>query len=345
MPHQVPNPFLRVKRPSSSWLLDEDALYLEPMAILPPGDEQNGESTREALILRDDLLHPFANGNKLRKLDAYLPKLIARGVTDILTCGGAQSAHCAALACLGAERGVRVHVLLRGEPPGQLAGNLAITILYAHHVTWVDRDTYADRDAMLAHHRSALQDKLDTTHHGHLHVIPEGAADPLALEGSRRLVQRLTHHLPRPDAPWKLLVDSGTGTFAAGLLAGILAEELPWTVMSVMLMPDQREHYTHTICELATRHRDTTGAAIDRLELLDRQPPRRFGKLIATEIRRCHAIARRTGVLFDPIYTLAAYDALCVMPGDQDAHTLLIHTGGALNMAGVMSRKPHLFLG
>ena len=324
---------------SSQWLLHEDALILEKIALHPDGAPEI-RPHREALILRDDLLHPWANGNKLRKLDGYLPELQARGVTDILTCGGVQSAHCAALASLCAERGVRAHVLLRGEAPAQMTGNFAITSLYAQSVTWVARDSYADREAMLDHHARKLTRRLGPA--SNLHVIPEGASNALALRGLVRLIERLIHHLPNPEAPWRLLIDSGTGTSAAGLLAGILIHDLPWSIRSVMLVPDQHAHYTRTITELATEYAGVEAPG-DKLIMLDRRPPRRFGKLVAAEIIRCRQTARLTGVLFDPIYTLAAYDELCHQSEEHDARTLLIHTGGALNLFGVMSRKPHLF--
>jgi D-cysteine desulfhydrase len=35
-------------------------------------------------VVRDDLLHPLANGNKASKLDALLPLLRHRGATDIV---------------------------------------------------------------------------------------------------------------------------------------------------------------------------------------------------------------------------------------------------------------------
>ena len=35
-------------------------------------------------IVRDDLLHPFVNGNKARKLDGLLPLLEDHGVTDVV---------------------------------------------------------------------------------------------------------------------------------------------------------------------------------------------------------------------------------------------------------------------
>ena len=35
-------------------------------------------------LIQDDLLHPYCGGNKLRKLDAIMPELLHRGVTDVV---------------------------------------------------------------------------------------------------------------------------------------------------------------------------------------------------------------------------------------------------------------------
>lgn len=35
-------------------------------------------------VFHDDLLHPVLGGNKLRKLDALIPTLLATGVTDVV---------------------------------------------------------------------------------------------------------------------------------------------------------------------------------------------------------------------------------------------------------------------
>jgi len=44
----------------------------------------DGGSGRGFRVIRDDLLHPVAGGNKLRKLDALLPALLAAGTTDVV---------------------------------------------------------------------------------------------------------------------------------------------------------------------------------------------------------------------------------------------------------------------
>lgn len=44
-----------------------------------------GQSEATFKLLRDDLLHPILGGNKIRKLDALIPKLLKEGVTDIVS--------------------------------------------------------------------------------------------------------------------------------------------------------------------------------------------------------------------------------------------------------------------
>jgi 1-aminocyclopropane-1-carboxylate deaminase/D-cysteine desulfhydrase-like pyridoxal-dependent ACC family enzyme len=48
-----------------------------------------GRGGRGFTVVRDDLLHPVAGGNKMRKLDALLPALLSAGATDIVR----RSAH------------------------------------------------------------------------------------------------------------------------------------------------------------------------------------------------------------------------------------------------------------
>ncbi|KAA3462677.1 D-cysteine desulfhydrase 2, mitochondrial [Gossypium australe] len=106
-------------------------------------------------IVRDDLLHPFVNGNKARKLDGLLPLIEDHGVTDVVTCGGCQSAHAAAVAVSCAERGLKSHLLLRGEQPQILTGYNLISTIYGN-VTYVPRSFYAHREEMLQTHASMV---------------------------------------------------------------------------------------------------------------------------------------------------------------------------------------------
>ena len=68
-----------------------------------------------------------------------------------ITCGGLQSAHTAAVAQLCAERGLRTHLLVRGERPAVPTG-LHLYARMLGHVTYIGRREYADREAMFDAH-------------------------------------------------------------------------------------------------------------------------------------------------------------------------------------------------
>lgn len=92
---------------ATEWMLPSPASQVHTIAVLPShsptprhelafsnlttslGNGGGGGKGREAgsarfHVVRDDLLHPLANGNKARKLDALLPLLRRRGATDIV---------------------------------------------------------------------------------------------------------------------------------------------------------------------------------------------------------------------------------------------------------------------
>ena len=73
-----------------------------------------------------------------------------------ITCGGLQSSHTAAVAQLCAERGVRAHLLVRGERPAVPTG-LHLYARMLGRVTYVGRAEYADREAMFEAHLRRVQ--------------------------------------------------------------------------------------------------------------------------------------------------------------------------------------------
>ncbi|KAG0600900.1 hypothetical protein M758_11G069400 [Ceratodon purpureus] len=187
-------------------------------------------------VIRDDLLHPIMGGNKLRKLDALIPLLQARGVTDVVTCGGCQSAHTAAVAVACAEMGMKAHLLLRGERPAIPTGYNLVAGMYGY-VTYIPRSEYADRQTMLQKYAMQLagdpscvillNSKLLTESSApgnskRVAILNEGAGDCHAILGLIRLV----NYLSQPSRfgnqeRLRIVVDCGTGTTAIGLAIGI----------------------------------------------------------------------------------------------------------------------------
>ncbi|KAJ4710959.1 D-cysteine desulfhydrase 2, mitochondrial-like [Melia azedarach] len=346
-----------------------------------------GDEDRSFYVVRDDLLHPLVNGNKARKLDGLLPLLKDHLVTDVVTCGGCQSAHATAVAVSCADRGLKSHLLLRGEQPQILTGYNLISTIYGN-VTYVPRSLYVHRIEMLKSHanlvagnkgdvvwcneifeesltaqRSRAPDlgQMDADRGANnctrkVAIINEGAADAVALLGVFRLVQYLSQdHLLGRKRAVKFVVDAGTGTTAVGLGLGAVYLGLPWEVTAVMLagtIDGYKQQERDLICEFKrlfgfllnnSRLTEVDGETVHWVE---RCRPRKFGNVLEGEIEACQQIAQRTGILVDPVYTLAAWEMATLLSDKElkgDANVVMLHTGGTLGMFGLAQRYKSYF--
>ncbi|XP_073132720.1 D-cysteine desulfhydrase 2, mitochondrial isoform X2 [Henckelia pumila] len=314
---------------------------------LGEGMTQKSHASPSFYVVRDDLLHPLVNGNKARKLDAILPVLEDNAATDVVTCGGCQSAHTAAVAVSCAERGLKSHLLLRGEEPEILTGYNLVSKLYGNAV-YVPRSLYAKREEMLTRHAELvrgcdgstfwLKDFLEDFSPYHLArnyksseedtieyhektrkvvIINEGAGDAIALLGLIRLIRYLSQdHLFGKKQALKIVVDAGTGTTAIGLGLGVVCLGLPWEIIAIMLADDidgYRQTERNLIPEFFACF---TFSPVDYspppsggiINWVERSLPRKFGKILEGEVQECQRIAQQTGILVDPIYTLSAWD-------------------------------------
>ncbi|XP_042382960.1 D-cysteine desulfhydrase 2, mitochondrial-like isoform X2 [Zingiber officinale] len=323
-------------------------------------------------LIRDDLLHPLVNGNKARKLDAIIPLILRHAATDLITCGGVQSAHTAALAVCCAERGMRAHLLLRGEQPAVPTGYNLVSLMYGS-VSYVPRSVYANRNEMLMKHAELVagdqvnvvwaddilnleNDELSLNDNGtplwkvgnvrRVVIVNEGAGSVAALLGLIRLVEYLSQtHIFGTDQKIALVVDAGTGTTAVGLALGIAYLGLPWKVVAVMLA-DTKEKYEECEKCLVSNFKRVYG--LESLEddegivqWVERLHPRRFGKVLDGEIDLCRQIAQQTGVPLDPIYTLAAWEQAVLFADsedEKDSLVVMLHTGGTLGLFGLAQR-------
>ncbi|KAJ7552136.1 hypothetical protein O6H91_06G043300 [Diphasiastrum complanatum] len=370
-----------------------------------PLDKKN-----EFYVVRDDLLHPIVGGNKVRKMDALFPFLEGSGVTDVVTCGGCQSAHTAALAVACAERKMVAHLLLRGERPIVPTGYNLISGMYGH-VTYVPRAEYACRNSLLEKHAMRIagsdgqilwlsngtdeasievncksnemagsvhqmdgqKTTSDSTRHKEsekpellqqykcrkVAVVKEGAGDAIALLGLIRLVHFLSQNENFGcDQKVQLVVDSGTGTTAIGLALAVVLMGLPWEVVGIMLADTLQgyerqkrlllEHFYRQFLSYDRPQVSNDGHFRLPLQWRLRNNTRKFGKVLDGDIETCQHVARETGILLDPIYTLASWEMamqLCseMKKGNGNGKVVMLHTGGTLGLFGLAQRFPSQF--
>jgi 1-aminocyclopropane-1-carboxylate deaminase len=157
----------------------------------------------ELNILRLDEMHPGLTGNKWYKLKYNLEEMRSRGLSHLVTYGGAYSNHIAATAAAGSRYGFKTTGIIRGEPHEKLNSTLTLASEQRMNLLYVDREKYRDKKALDNWTRGALGDSV--------YILPEGGSNELAVKGCQEILDGLSY---RPDI---ICCSCGTGATIAGI--------------------------------------------------------------------------------------------------------------------------------
>ncbi len=142
-----------------------------------------------------------------------------------------------------------------------------------------------------------------------------------------------------------------------GLALGAALLRLPWRITGVMLAGG-REYYEQQAAELAAAFQQQFDFALPDggnaeaphaalpLDWVERARPRRFGNVLPGEVAACRNVARDHGILLDPMYSLAAWEAAEQMASTKDrtpGGVAMLHAGGSLALHGLAQRFPDQF--
>jgi 1-aminocyclopropane-1-carboxylate deaminase/D-cysteine desulfhydrase-like pyridoxal-dependent ACC family enzyme len=286
-----------------------------------------GSGCPRLVMKRDDLLSFGLGGNKVRKLQAVAAEAIAAGADTLITCGGVQSNHARVTAAAGAALGLRVVLVLNGPAAETPTGNARLDRLFGaeiHHV--------ASREAR-APMMAELADRL-TREGRRPFVVPLGASTPTGAIGFARGVTELAADGVRPDVIFHATSSGGT---QAGIIAGAALVGLRSRVIGVSAddpAPVIQAVVDRLLDETAVRlgaRRATLGGDAPVI-VDDRFVGKGYGVPTAASTEALELVARREGVLLDPVYTAKAMAGLMarIRAGEfsPDSTVLFWHTGG-----------------
>ncbi len=282
-------------------------------------------------LKRDDLTGCGLSGNKIRKLEYLIADAKAQGRDTLVTCGGVQSNHTRATAVAAAMTGMRSVLVLSGEAPPDIDGNLLLSRMVGAEVRIVPPMEADERHARMldiARHLESAGRKP--------YVMPSGGSDELGALGYVRAMREIGEQLeddPRGIGCIVHACGSG-GTYVGSFIGRRLAGVKPRHVAAIVEgdIPGWRQTLLNYIARTAKRWILDMPAEADDIELLDAAG---LGYAINTdeEIDFVVRFARQTGVLLDPVYTGKALYALdrAIRAGDFEpgGNVLFVHTGGA----------------
>jgi 1-aminocyclopropane-1-carboxylate deaminase len=159
-------------------------------------------------MLRLDLIHPFAGGNKFFKLKYNLREAAKEGKGTIITFGGAWSNHIAATAAAGKIYGLETIGIIRGDELD--GGNSTLTRAQDQGMKlhFVSRELYRNK--------SALMEMVNATYDPEKHfVIPEGGSNELGVKGCTEISTLI-------NEPFDVICCAcGTGATLAGIIRSL----------------------------------------------------------------------------------------------------------------------------
>ena len=135
-------------------------------------------------IKREDLLHPFISGNKLRKLKYNIAEVKKQGFPKIVTFGGAFSNHIAATSYAGFLNNIQTIGIIRGEEL-KFSWHENPTLKFASEhgmqFKFITREEYRNKESII------LIETLEKEF-GSFYLLPEGGTNELAIKGCEEIL-------------------------------------------------------------------------------------------------------------------------------------------------------------
>jgi D-cysteine desulfhydrase family pyridoxal phosphate-dependent enzyme len=290
-----------------------------------------GPSCPRLFIKRDDLLSFGMGGNKVRKMQTVAAEAMAARADTLITCGGLQSNHARVTAAAGAALGMRVVLVVNGAPQSRPTANALLDLLFGADVRYVaSRDERAPMMASVAAELEAAGRKP--------FVVPLGASTATGAMGFAQGLTEIASAGLRPDA---IVSSTSSGGTQAGLVAGAALLGLRARIVGVSA-DDSSERLTGVVRDLLGQMAARLGArpaslgADTDVEVDDAFVGDGYGVPTPASVEALELVARREGILLDPVYTAKAMAGLIdrIRRGEfrADQTVLFWHTGGQVGV-------------
>lgn len=286
-------------------------------------------------IKREDLSGLALGGNKPRQLEFLLADALAEGAQAVVTTAALQSNFCRACAAAGAKLGLKVGLLLRGDPSGELQGNHLLDRLLGAELHTIDtQDPYDPRipawlDEFVADfERRGLKTCV-------LHL--PGRSGTLGAAAMVSLGEELAQQFAQQDVqPQAVFVAAGSGLTVAGVALAFKALGLATRVVGISVQR-KASFMTALIVERANAAAQLLGLTV-RIEASDfdfddRHIGDGYGVASREAVEAILLAGRSEGLVLDPVYTGKALAGALAQVREGAWHgtrpLVFLHSGGA----------------
>jgi D-cysteine desulfhydrase family pyridoxal phosphate-dependent enzyme len=293
---------------------------LEPMDRLA---EHLGMPRGSLWVKRDDATGLAAGGNKARKLEYLCADALQQGCDWLITTGGPQSNHARMTAAAAAHLGLGCSLILHGERPTALTGNLVLDHLLGGRLVFSEGE---DLGSVIEEVTDGLRNEGRKPY-----VIPLGGSTAVGALGYVNAVLELREQ--DPAVSLVVLASTSCGT-QAGLVAGFQDHRMVLGISAGLSTPERIEALANETAELAGLSAPTGRAQLN----LD-QVGAGYGQHTDEAKEAIQLAAGLEGLILDPVYTGKAMAGLIAAARerhlDRDGRTVFLHTGGLPGLLSV----------
>lgn len=278
---------------------------------------------------RDDLTGLALGGNKTRKLEYILAEALALNADTIITAGAAQSNHCRQTAAAAAILQLECHLVLGGEAPPALTGNLLLNKLFKSHIHWAGENRKGEDIPELAAQLERQGKKV--------YVVPYGGSSPLGAIAYAQALTELQTQLT-VDSFSHIIFASSSGATQAGLMLGKKLLQAKSEIHGIQIdkTTTAKSTLSDFIIDLARKAAARGGLELgfshEDLHLNPNYLGDGYGIMGNLEKKAINLVAQTEGILLDPVYTGRAMGGLIDMVRRQRFEAkdsiLFWHTGG-----------------
>ena len=303
-----------------------------PLEFMPRMSESLGGP--RLWIKRDDCTGLATGGNKTRKLEFLIADAIEKGADMVVTQGAVQSNHVRQTAAAACKFGLDCHALLERRVPDraddyETTGNVLFDQMFGTSLEFRPAGLDMNAEAM------AVTEKLATAGRKP-YFIPGGGSNEIGALGYVSCAFELLDQIKANnlDVGWIVLATGSAGTHA-GMLAGLHAagSTIPVMGISVRQPEDKQIAAVHKLAVLTAEQLTDTPLGVEKVIVDDGYVGAGYGQPTQGTLDAINLIARREGLLFDPVYSGKGLAGMIGLAGqnffESDKDVIFLHTGGA----------------
>ena len=303
-----------------------------PLEFMPRMSESLGGP--RLWIKRDDCTGLATGGNKTRKLEFLIADAIEKGADMVVTQGAVQSNHVRQTAAAACKFGLDCHALLERRVPDraddyETTGNVLFDQMFGTSLEFRPAGLDMNAEAMAVTEKLAAAGRKP-------YFIPGGGSNEIGALGYVSCAYELLEQIKanKLDVGWIVLATGSAGTHA-GMLAGLHAagSTIPVMGVSVRQPEDKQIAAVHKLAVLTAAQLTDTPLGVEKVIVDDGYVGAGYGQPTQGTLDAINLIARREGLLFDPVYSGKGLAGMIGLAGqnffESDKDVIFLHTGGA----------------